>query len=329
MILICFGTRPEFLKIKPLLSIMKEEEYQLLFTGQHPDLLREVEVDYLIHMTESHNRLDQLVSDCMLQFPEGPFTSVLVQGDTASAFGCALAAFHRKLPILYLEAGLRTYDLDHPYPEEGYRQMIARLSYMNFAPTIRSKENLEDECVYGLNWVTGNTSLDNLREWKDKCSYTDLVLVTMHRRENHPIMADWFKAINKIAQKYREYAFILPLHPNPNVMKHEGLLTHVLTPDPMTHEQLLRTLSRARLVITDSGGIQEEATYLNKNTIVCRKGTERPEGLVSGHLTICPKPNLLEPVVDSLIKNPQIDEPCPYGDGYAAEKVYRIIKQHL
>lgn len=327
MILICFGTRPEWLKIKPLVALMQRGEYQLLFTGQHPDLLREAEVDYRISMTESSNRLDQLVSDCMLQFPEGPFKAVLVQGDTASAFGCALAAYHRKLRILYLEAGLRTFDLDHPYPEEGYRQMIARISYMNFAPTERSRENLLEEEVLGGVVITGNTSLDNLREWKDRCAYEKIVLVTLHRRENHRIMEHWFREVNKIAKIYSDYRFILPIHPNPNVTKHEHLLTDVVVTDPMSHEQLLLTLSKASVVITDSGGIQEEAAYLNKQVIVCRHATERPEGIASGHTRMCAHPNWLESIFHGTIKRPEINEPCPYGDGYAAEKVYQVIKQ--
>ena len=126
MVLLCFGTRPEWLKIKPLVKLMDRSKYKLLFTGQHPDLLRDIEVDYTIRIRESDNRLDQLVSDCLLQFPtDSSLTSVLVQGDTASAFACAVAAFNRKLQIYYLEAGLRSCNLDHPYPEEGYRQIIS------------------------------------------------------------------------------------------------------------------------------------------------------------------------------------------------------------
>ena len=149
-ILICFGTRPEWLKVKPLIDLMDDTEYQLLFTGQHEDLLKDTKVDYRINITDSCNRLDSIVSDCMLQFPEGDFRGVLVQGDTASAFGCALAAFNRGIKIYYLEAGLRSYNLQHPYPEEAYRQMIARISDINFAPTERSYDNLEDEKVSDL-----------------------------------------------------------------------------------------------------------------------------------------------------------------------------------
>ena len=128
-ILLCFGTRPEWLKIKPL--IRELDNYKLLFTGQHPDLLKDIKVDYRITISESNNRLDQLISDCITQFPEGDFNSVLVQGDTASAFACAIAAFNRQKKIVYLESGLRSYNLNHPYPEEAYRQMISRISDVN------------------------------------------------------------------------------------------------------------------------------------------------------------------------------------------------------
>ena len=141
MVLLCFGTRPEWLKIKPLIKVL--DDYQLLFTGQHPDLLKDLKVDYKITIKDNPNRLDQLISDCLLQFPEGKFDSVLVQGDTASAFACAVAAFNKKKKIYYLEAGLRSYNLDHPYPEEGYRQMISRISDVNFCPTqLSSDKNL-------------------------------------------------------------------------------------------------------------------------------------------------------------------------------------------
>ena len=116
-ILICFGTRPEWLKVKSLVELLDKSQYNLLFTGQHPDLLKNIDVDFKINMSQSSNRLNQIISDCMLQFPIGDFNSVLVQGDTGSAFGCALAAYNRKLKIYYLEAGLRSYNLDHPYPE--------------------------------------------------------------------------------------------------------------------------------------------------------------------------------------------------------------------
>jgi len=324
-ILICFGTRPEWLKIKPLIEIMNKGDYKLLFTGQHTDLLNDVDVDYLIRMPEySLNRLDDLVSECMTQFPYEHVGGVLVQGDTASAFGCTLAAFHRGLKIYYLEAGLRSYDFENPYPEEGYRQMIARLADVNFAPTELSAQNLFEEKVKGEIHIVGNTVLDNLIKYSEG-TYGDVVLVTMHRRENHHWLDEWFKEINQLAREYPHYKFVLPIHPNPNVQKHKGLLTNVNVIDPMTHDETINVLKDCKLVITDSGGLQEEGSFFNKKVIVCRKTTERPEGIQTGHLYLCDNPDHLKGLFYILEKDFYISETCPYGDGKSADKIKRIL----
>ena len=325
-ILICFGTRPEWLKIKPLIDILPKLDYLLLFTGQHPDLLKDIDVDFKINMSQSDNRLDQIVSDCMLQFPIGDFNSVLVQGDTGSAFGCALAAYNRRLKIYYLEAGLRSYDLEHPYPEEAYRQMIARISNINLCPTELSKKNLLNENTNGKCYVVGNTVLDNLLKYKDKCNYTNKVLITLHRRENHYWVKEWFTEINNLAKDNSELEFIFPLHPNPNIQKHKHLLTNINVVDPLSHSGLLNILVQCRLVISDSGGLQEEGSFFNKKVIVCRKVTERPEAINTGHLHMCLKPKDLPKIFDLLKKNYYINNKCPYGDGYASSKIYKILK---
>tara|TARA_R110002020_G_scaffold25138_2_gene81921 strand:+ start:904 stop:1878 length:975 start_codon:yes stop_codon:yes gene_type:complete len=324
MILLCFGTRPEWLKIQPLTKVLKN--YKLLFTGQHPDLLKDIKVDYKIHMGDSDNRLDGVISDCLQQFPDGKFDSVLVQGDTASAFACALAAFNRKLKIYYLEAGLRTYNLEHPYPEEGYRQMIARLSNVNLCPTSLSKQNLKKEKVQGELHVVGNTVLDNLLPYMQKCEYTNKVLVTLHRRENHEKMDLWFKTIDRLAEANPSLEFILPLHPNPNVKKHASLLPHVTVVEPMEYSDLLNLLVKVRLVITDSGGLQEEGSFFNKKVLVCRETTERPEGITTGHLHMCVTPQILEKKFNFIIDDAIINQACPYGDGKSSERVANIIE---
>lgn len=326
MMLFCFGTRPEWLKIKPIISKLEKHEYQLLFTGQHPDLLSNLTVDYRISINDSSNRLDQLISDCLIQFPVGNFTSVMVQGDTASAFACALAAFNRGLKIYYLEAGLRSYNLNHPYPEEAYRQMISRIADVCYAPTELSAENLRNEKVSGEIIVTGNTVLDNLIHLKDSCSYDDIVLVTMHRRENHHWIGEWFTEINKLASKNSNLKFILPIHPNPNVQKHRGLLTNIEVVDPLSHNELLDILTKSKLVITDSGGLQEEGSFFNKKVIVCRETTERPEAIETDHLYLCKTPNELELIFNQILINPQNNKLCPYGDGYSSEKIINHIK---
>jgi UDP-N-acetylglucosamine 2-epimerase (non-hydrolysing) len=323
-ILICFGTRPEWLKVKSLVELLDKSQYNLLFTGQHPDLLKNINVDFKINMSQSNNRLDQIISDCMLQFPIGDFDSVLVQGDTGSAFGCALAAYNRKLKIYYLEAGLRSYNLDHPYPEEAYRQMIARISDVNFCPTELSKQNLLNEKANGKCYVVGNTVLDNLINYKSKSEYTNKILVTMHRRENHHWMNQWFVEINKLASQNPDLEFILPIHPNPNVQKHKHLLNDVTVINPLTHPELLDILTKCRLVISDSGGLQEEGSFFNKKVIVCRTTTERPEAIETGHLHICKSPNDLKSKFGELIDNYYIDTKCPYGDGNTSLKIKDI-----
>jgi len=328
-ILLCFGTRPEWLKIKPIIDLLNKTEYQLLFTGQHPDLLKDIKVDYQITIGNSENRLDQLISDCLLQFPNGDFTSVLVQGDTASAFACAVAAFNRQLKIYYLEAGLRSYNLLHPYPEEAYRQMIARISDVNFSPTELSRDNLINEKVQGKVFVTGNTVLDNLKKYKSQCEYGNRVLITLHRRENHYWMDQWFIELENLANQHPELEFILPIHPNPNVQKHKHILNKVKVINPLTHPELLKILTKCKLVISDSGGLQEEGSFFNKKVIVCRTTTERPEAISTGHLHLCSSPQDLKGIFDLLIDNYYIDSTCPYGDGFSSEKVIQLIKQNI
>ena len=323
MILFCFGTRPEWLKIKPLIKVL--DNYQLLFTGQHPDLLKDLKIDYKITIKDNPNRLDQLISDCLLQFPEGDFDSVLVQGDTASAFACAVAAFNRQKKIYYLEAGLRSYNLEHPYPEEGYRQMIARISDVNLCPTDLSRDNLISEKVNGICHVVGNTVLDNLLEYKNQCEYTNKVLVTLHRRENHHWMNEWFTELNNIAKENPDLEFILPIHPNPNVQKHKDILTHINLIEPLNHSELLELLVKVKFVISDSGGLQEEGSFFNKKVIVCRKTTERPEGIDTGHLYMCESPKELPLLFEIINKDYSVDSECPYGDGMSSKKVKEIL----
>jgi UDP-N-acetylglucosamine 2-epimerase (non-hydrolysing) len=325
-ILICLGTRPEWLKIKPLVDRLDPKNYDLFFTGQHEDLLKDIEFKYSVKVENNNNRLDDIISSCMLKFPKETYDYVLVQGDTGSALGCALAAYNRKIKIIHLEAGLRTYDLNNPFPEESYRQIISRISDINFCPTELSKKNLLNEKVLGKIFVVGNTVLDNILTKKEKSFYGNEVLITLHRRENHDIMDKWFLELNKISEKYKELKFILPIHPNPNVQKFKSILNkNINVIDPLKHADLIDTLIKCKFVITDSGGIQEEATFLNKKSIVCRKTTERPEGIESGHIFLCPKPTNLDNLVYKINNDYYIDNECPYGDGNSANKIIKIL----
>lgn len=321
-LLICFGTRPEWLKVKPLLNEI--DNYKLLFTGQHKDLLKDIKVDYRIEIGDKTNRLDQIISDCLMQFPEGDF-DVLVHGDTVSAFACALAAFSRKLRIIHLEAGLRSYDLKQPFPEEGYRQMISRIADVNFPPTSISAQNLFNEKTDGMSYVVGNSVLDNLIDYKDDCEYTDKVLVTLHRWENHHWMDEWFTELNEVAKKYSNIEFTIPLHHNPAVRKHKHLLTDVNIVPALPHDEMLKLMSKCKFIISDSGGLQEEGAFLNKKVIVCRDVTERPEGIYTGHLTLCKTPSDLMKTVDKVNRDYIIKKDSPYGKGDTAKRVKRIL----
>ena len=322
-VLICFGTRPEWLKVKPLVETL--DNYQLLFTGQHKDLLADIKVDYRIEIGDQTNRLDQIISDCLIQFPEGDFDVVLVHGDTVSALACALAAFSRKKKIIHLEAGLRSHDLSQPYPEEGYRQMISRIADINFAPTELSAKNLKEEKVLGVTHIVGNSVLDNLLPLKGKAVYGDKVLVTLHRWENHIWMDKWFKEVNQLAIDNPTLEFIIPLHHHPEVQKHRELLTHVNVVPSLPHNELLDIMLQSKLIISDSGGLQEEGTFFNKKVIVCRDVTERPEGIETGHLHLCHYPEQISDIFYKILNNYEIDTKCPYGEGNTAKLIKGLL----
>lgn len=321
MILICYGTRPEHIKITPLLKEMDGViPYKTLFTGQHIDLVKNVYFDHTLTIKNGKNRLDSVVQSC-LDLEESIFkgvTHILVQGDTVSAYSLALTAFHRGIKIIHLESGLRTYDFENPYPEEAYRQCISRISDINLCPTQNNLNNLQGEKVRGESIVVGNTVLDNLLDTKTE--YGDKVLVTMHRRENHHNMEDWFKSINQLAVDNPELKFEIPLHPNPNVKKHKNLLTHVNVVLPFDYETMIKEISQCRFLISDSGGIQEESSFLNKKVIVCRKITERPES-VGKHSFMCGEPNDLKGLFYSLKDNYEVNLECPYGDGKSSKEL--------
>lgn len=328
--LICFGTRPEWLKIKPLID--SSINYSLLYTGQHDDLLKEILLDYKIKykikIQKSEDRINSIISSILLNFPDiSNFEYVVVQGDTASAFACALAAFNRGVKVAHIESGLRSFDIQHPFPEEGFRQMISRISSLNFCPTNLSKRNLLKEKVLGISHVVGNTVLDNLKNFKTD-ETTDDVIITLHRRENHKLINLWIKQINRLAISNRNLNFIFISHPNPNVKLALKSLKNVIIKDPMSHKDILNLISKCKIIVTDSGGLQEEGSFFNKKIIVCRETTERPEGIVTGHLHMCKKPEDLFELFNNLIKNKVIFKECPYGDGKSSEKIIKILREN-
>lgn len=335
MLVISFGTRPEWIKIKPVIDkIQGKIPFKLLFTGQHTSLIDNSINDYeyeklKIDDTLGGCRLDAIVCSVLDNLSTlDDASAVMVQGDTTSAFAVALGAFHRGIPVIHLEAGLRTFDKFNPYPEEFNRCAISSMADIHLCPTISSAHNVmrHNNSKKGVH-VVGNTVLDNLVNYKTKSE--DFVLVTMHRRENHQNIQDWFVQINHLAASNPHLEFILPIHPNPNVRKYEYLLTDVTVVEPLPYEDCIDMVSRCLFLITDSGGLQEESSFFGKRCIVCRKVSERVEG-VGDFAFMCGYPEELEPIYNEVVEACNVKEivtlPCPYGDGYAAEKILEILE---
>ena len=329
MILIVYGTRPEYIKVKSLIQQMRGESipFRTLFTGQHKDLV-DVHSDFSCEIKDlGSNRLDSIIQS-LLNLPDAIFDGinyVLVQGDTTSALALALTSLNRKIKVIHLEAGLRTYDFENPFPEESNRQLISRISSIHLCPTNQNKRNLIKENTDGQIWVVGNTGLDGIHSFKEKCSYDKKILITLHRRENHREISNWFESIEKLAHDYPGYEFILPIHPNPEVQKHRDILKKVQLVNPLPREELLEILVKCSIVITDSGGLQEECSFFNKKCLVCRKVTERPESLGKTSFLVENPDDLFESF-NRHIQEVEVDEVCPYGDGMASDKIVEILK---
>lgn len=323
------GTRPEYLKIKSLIlkAIESNIDVSILFTGQHSDLIEDYNfpcpVLYHHYEVRSSNRLNDIIINVVNAGDSyfGLCDAVLVQGDTASAFAAAQCAKNMGKQVIHLEAGLRTYDLRNPYPEESFRQQISRIADIHFCPTQNNRDNIENELCDGLTYIVGNTSIDNL---SGIITYENIILCTLHRRENRDNMIEWFSELSKLAKDFKDYRFILPLHPS--CKKFKNALDGVDVIDPIDHERMMELLRKATLVITDSGGLQEEASFFRKKTIVCRKITERQEALYDTSF-LCQSPNKLKDLFwTHLCKPVPKDAKCPFGDGKAAEKICKILK---
>jgi len=253
-------------------------------------------------------------------------THVLVQGDTSTAFVCAMAAFHRNIPVIHLEAGLRTYDTQNPYPEETYRQLISRVASIHLCPTNENKRNLLNEGINKNVFVVGNTVVDNLVDYRSKVVRGNEIVITLHRRENHSLIKEWFLELDKLAHKHPTYKFVLPIHPNPNVQKHRYLLKNVEVIDPLPYESFLEKLVRCAMIVSDSGGIQEEASFLGKKLIVCRETTERPESLNQTSF-LCTNPKDLEALFDRLIVDLNCEQSDVYGNGFSAKNIVEVLRK--
>jgi UDP-N-acetylglucosamine 2-epimerase (non-hydrolysing) len=334
-ILIIAGTRPEEIKTIKLREFFEKNSipHLYVFTGQHKNLINKNKYDFLFNIKEikESNRLDRMLIENINNFGKffckHPYIKyVLVQGDTTSALAVALCSFNHQIKIIHLEAGLRTYDRENPYPEETNRRIISQMADIHLCPTYDSMNNLNKENVGGLKFVVGNTVIDNLLPYKDKCEYTNKILVTLHRRENHHWIDRWFTELDNLAKNYPQYDFILPMHPNPNVQKYKYLLKHVNIINPLPYEELLDLLVKTRLVITDSGGLQEECSFFNKKCLTCRIITERPEAINQSTFMV-EEPEKLKSVFKEHHNNYKITHNCPFGDGRSVEKIFTILKE--
>lgn len=361
-VLCVVGTRPEAIKMAPVILRLKESariEARVLATAQHRQMLDQVlsvfgiAPDEDLDIMRPNQALPELTarlltaSDRVLE-SERP-DCVLVQGDTTTVLAVALAAFYRRIPVGHVEAGLRTGDINNPFPEEMNRLLAGRLSRWHFAPTRSARDNLLREGFDGSSiHVTGNTVIDALMTVAsrplplpfDMPAATRMVLVTAHRRENFGEPLEQIcHAILDIAGQYPDVRFVYPVHPNPNVTEtvnrmlggHDRI---VLCP-PMDYLPFVAAMKHAHLVLTDSGGVQEEAPALGKPVLVMRSETERPEAVEEGVV------KLVGPVRANIVASMRLllDDPAayaamakgvsPYGDGHASERIASILEHDL
>ena len=249
---------------------------------------------------------------------------VLVQGDTTSALALALSAFHHGIKVIHLEAGLRTYDRENPYPEEINRRIISQIADINLCPTKQALKNLMNEKIYAESYVVGNTVIDNLLDYKDNCQYTNKILVTLHRRENHHWLDKWFIELENlqynILNMHLYYQYILS-----KCSKAQAFVEECCGNSTRCRMKKCLNISSIRLVITDSGGLQEEACFFNKKCLTCRIVTERPEAIGLSTIMV-EEPEMLVPIFEREHIDCEINVECPFGDGHSAEKIMWILK---
>ena len=361
-ILCVVGTRPEAIKMAPVILHLQTEawaEVRVLATAQHRHMLDQVlnffgiEPDIDLNIMRPNQALTTLTARLLLEFDnvlqaEKPDV-VLAQGDTTTVMTVALACFYHRIPFGHVEAGLRTWDMQNPFPEEANRVIAGRLARWHFAPTENSRQNLLREGVSDADIVvTGNTVIDALLMTASKdvdigFALDDtkrLVLVTSHRREN---FGDPFRnicrALRTLAEQNADIQILYPVHPNPNVkdVAHEmlGDCGNIILCEPLDYAPFIAAMKKAHLIISDSGGVQEEAPALGKPVLVLREETERPEAVEMGVV------KLVGPNYHRIVAEAQrlLDDPAayaevargisPYGDGKAAGRIVGVLREHF
>jgi len=363
-IMTVYGTRPEAIKVAPVVSALQDDdrfESVVVSTGQHKEMLEQVNKrfgitpDHDMALMKPGQTLNELVARAIQGLDpiieEEKPDVIISQGDTSTAMVAALAGFHKGVKVVHLEAGLRTGNIFSPFPEEANRKIIGQIASLHLAPTNESRENLRRENFRSKDIVvTGNTVIDALlaaSEWD--VSFEDprleelrnsdekLILVTTHRRENLDAMKEIGGAVQDLAKTYADHIFALPLHLNPKVrdavLPEVENLPNVIITDPLPYDQFTALMSRAYLVLTDSGGVQEEAPSLGKPVLVMRENTERPEAVVAGTVKlvgtdrgriVAETRNLLD---QRAAYEAMANAINPYGDGRAAARAIAAVAE--
>lgn len=363
-ILCVVGTRPEAVKMAPIIKELAAEAYIkpiILATAQHRSLLDQVlelfdiKADYDLNIMQDGQTLSALTARLITAMDELILDvkpdAILAQGDTTTVMVSALTGFYHHIPFFHVEAGLRTFDLDNPFPEEANRIIAGKLCSMHFAPTEVARENLLRENTPENNiFITGNTVIDSLNYMQDYLKDSDrsvfekkgkkLVLITVHRRENFGKPLDnIFSAIRELADRRSDLHFLYPVHPNPNVfgLAHEMLGGHenITLCEPLDYKSFTAALQASHIILTDSGGVQEEAPALSKPVLVLRKVTERPEAVDAGVVRIIgtEKDKIISEVIrlmdDDAHYLSMASGGSPYGDGRAAGRISMLIKEYF
>lgn len=363
-VLVVFGTRPEAIKMCPLvLELKKTEGIECIvcLTGQHKEMLKQVmEVfqlveDYNLDIMKDRQTLTTITTSILVKIEpilreENP-DMILVHGDTTTSYAAAMAAFYQKIPVGHVEAGLRTGDIYSPFPEEMNRLLTDRIATIYFAPTKQNEKNLLREGISKNVYVTGNTVIDAFAYTvKDEYVYHEQrlnevdfgdkrrILVTAHRRENlgQPLR-NICNAIKRLSAQYDDVVFIYPVHLNPTVREvvfHTlSDIDNILLIDPVNVLDMHNMMARCYMVMTDSGGIQEEAPHFGKPVLVLRTETERPEAVEAGTVKVI---GVEEDVIvseaaklldDPMAYNEMAKAINPYGDGHASERIVKKIKE--
>lgn len=366
-IMTVYGTRPEAIKVAPIIKALEESdnfESIPVVTGQHREMLDSVNELFGIEPVRDLNIMSakqglngivaKVINGLDKIYAELEPDAVIVQGDTSTVMGAAIAAFNRQIPVVHVEAGLRSGDINSPFPEEANRKLTSQISKLHLAPTSTSKANLLREALPEKEIVvTGNTVIDALLEVVEKpVEFTDqtvaelvaqkddapIVLVTTHRRENlGESMQNIGRAVATLAGKYPGYRFLLPAHRNPlvreNVLPHLEGLQNVFVAEPLAYAEFAHVIAASRIVLTDSGGVQEEAPSLGKPVLVMRENTERPEAVDAGTVRLVGTDyDRIVEEVSALIDDEKYfasmaNAVNPYGDGRAAERTVAALEQ--